>query len=115
MGYIKNCPGLSKMVAFPEHPSIESFDYLRRVAEDHNCRLSFDDNIKKILRMNEKGNNGVLACLCKVNTTCPCEDLDKDLETEGHCYCNIMYRSPLFFEGLVKRAEETTEKMQRAP
>lgn len=35
------------MTAFPEYPSTGSFDYLRRVAEEHNCKLSFDDNIRR--------------------------------------------------------------------
>ena len=80
------------MVAFPDYPSTGSFDYLRRVAEAHNCKLSFDDNIDKVLRMNEKGENRKLACLCKVQTSCPCNELEEDLERNGHCYCNIFWR-----------------------
>lgn len=80
------------MTAFPEYPSTGSFDYLRRVAEEHNCKLSFDDNIDKVIRMNEKGSNGVLACLCKIGTPCPCNEIDEDLEANGKCYCGIFRR-----------------------
>jgi len=81
------------MPAFTEYPSTMSFDYLRVHAERLNCKLNFDDNIEKVLRMNEKGSDGVLACLCKVGTPCPCPDVEKDLERDGVCYCGIFRRA----------------------
>jgi len=79
------------MAAFTENPPEESFDYLQKVAEEHKCLLSYNKNLPKILRMNEKGENGVLACLCKVGTSCPCNELDEDLKTAGKCYCGIFW------------------------
>lgn len=74
------------MPAFTECPSTMSFNYLRVHAERLNCKLNFDDNI-------EKGSDGVLACLCKVGTPCPCPDVEKDLERDGVCYCGIFRRA----------------------
>ena len=65
--------------------------YIQRIARYNNCKINFDDKLTEIEKMNEKGSNGVLGCLCK-NSPCPCKDLKKDLEANGICYCEIFKR-----------------------
>lgn len=83
------------MPAFNEQPISNSFDYLRRVAMYYNCYQHFDKYIDKVEKMNEKGEYGYLSCLCKVDTRCPCPEIEKDLQERGRCYCGIFRRISL--------------------
>jgi ferredoxin-thioredoxin reductase catalytic subunit len=83
------------MTAFEDSWVYYSFGYLAQTARAYDCNPCFDgiENItKKVAKMNEKGDNGYLGCLCKVNTMCPCTDLEKDLQDKGVCYCGIFRR-----------------------
>ena len=70
----------------------ELFNYFRVLAQKYNCNPCFDDKIKEIEAMNEKGQNGKPACLCKTNTSCPCKGAPDDIEKDGACYCEIFRR-----------------------
>ncbi|MDD4588900.1 MAG: hypothetical protein PHG06_00525 [Parabacteroides sp.] len=78
------------MAAF--NSTTELYDYFRHKAQDLNCNPCMDRHIKKIELMNEKGESGTPACLCKVGTMCPCEGANRELEADGVCYCGIFER-----------------------
>lgn len=80
------------MPAFNDQPISNSFNYLRRVAMYYNCNQNFDEYKDKVEMMNQKGEYGYLACLCKVDTRCPCIEIVKDLDENGMCYCGIFRR-----------------------
>jgi len=67
----------------------ELFNFFRRKAREFGCNPCLDRSIKKIELMNVKGTPGKPACLCKVDTSCPCEDVIRELEADGVCYCGI--------------------------
>jgi hypothetical protein len=70
----------------------ELFDYFRRNARKLNCNPCFDDKQTEIREMNEKGSNGLPACLCKANTVCPCQGAVTEIERDGACYCEIFIK-----------------------
>jgi ferredoxin-thioredoxin reductase catalytic subunit len=70
----------------------ELFNFFRREAQKLGCNPCMDRHIKKIELMNSKGVPGKPACLCKVNTSCPCEDVIRELEADVACYCGIFER-----------------------
>ncbi len=70
----------------------ELFNHFRRNAQALGCNPCFDSKIEEIEAMNEKGSNGVPACLCKTDTGCPCKDAQKEIERDGECYCGIFRR-----------------------
>jgi ferredoxin-thioredoxin reductase catalytic subunit len=68
------------------------YDYFRHKAQDLNCNPCMDRHIKNIELMNDNGESGKPVCLCKMGTTCPCEDVNRELEADGVCYCGIFER-----------------------
>lgn len=75
------------MAAFDSDTDL--YSYFRQEAQKLNCKVCFDKKQDKINKMNNKGSGGVPACLCKVNTPCPCDDVKEDLERDGVCYCVV--------------------------
>ena len=67
----------------------ELFNYFRQKASEMNCKQCFDKKQDELHAMNREGENGVPNCLCKINTPCPCEDVEDDLLIDGICYCEI--------------------------
>jgi len=80
------------MTAFPENSVTKTLSYLRQKASEMGCNTCFDGSMIEVMEMNEKGSNGVLACLCKANTPCPCSGAVKEIERDGSCYCEIFRR-----------------------
>ena len=68
------------------------YDYYRRTAQKLGCGVCFDGKQKEIEVMNENGSNGLPACLCKKGSSCPCRNVEKELERDGICYCEIFVR-----------------------
>jgi ferredoxin-thioredoxin reductase catalytic subunit len=69
---------------------------------------------------------GVPICLCSVYVegfvpleivSCPRNGCAKEISENGICNCHVFKKvgTPLFFSELLKRTEETTENMKRAP
>lgn len=81
------------MTVFKEYPVTQSLNYMRVHAEELNCKLCFDGVTEEILKMNEKGKDGKLACLCKIGVSCPCDEVEKELEANGVCYCGIFRKA----------------------
>lgn len=83
------------MPAFKTNVYTEVTDHVRRNAEMLGCKLSMGSKkVKKLLDMNERGYVGEdgkphIACLCKVNTYCPCQEAPEEVKTTDHCYCEI--------------------------
>lgn len=69
------------------------FDYFRRKAQEFGCNPCFDSKIADIHAMNEKGSNEVPGCLCSVKfRKCPCDGVEKQIEKNGECHCEIFRR-----------------------
>jgi len=67
----------------------ELFDYYRKHAGKLGCKQCFDEKKDEIRAMNREGADGGPNCLCKVDTPCPCDDVEIDLLVDGICYCEI--------------------------
>lgn len=80
------------MSAFPDFPVTNSIDNLRIHASTMNYDQCFDGHLMEIYDMEEKGKDGVLYCLCKVDTPCPCPESVGEIEKKGQCYCGIFRR-----------------------
>jgi len=80
------------MSAFPDFPVMSAINCLRMHASKMGYNQCFDGHLMAIWDMEEKGRNGVLYCLCKVDTPCPCPDSVGEIEREGQCYCGIFRR-----------------------
>jgi hypothetical protein len=74
------------MSAFPNIPVIGPLNYLRKIAMEYNCNPCFDGKDEEIQAMDEKGKDGVLYCLCKIDA--PCKPCDEFLNTKK-CYCEM--------------------------
>lgn len=78
------------MPAFPT--TTELFDYFRRNAQKLNCNPCFDDKQAEIREMSEKGSNGLPACLCRIDISCPCENALIEIVKTGKCSGGIFMR-----------------------
>lgn len=68
------------------------YSHFRQKAQEYNCNPCFDDVKEEIKVMNERGEHGILYCLCKIGKTCPCNALVNELERDGVCHCGIFRR-----------------------
>lgn len=82
------------MAAFPEeYFETKMRNYLRKLAIKTGCNPNIDNRVtsEDLRAMNEKGDDGRPGCNCKLSK-CPCKELKMDLDTMGHCYCEILWR-----------------------
>ncbi len=68
------------------------FSYFRHEAQKLGCNPCFDDKQTEIEAMNHEGTDGQPKCLCKIATSCPCEEAHGDIEQDGECYCGVFRR-----------------------
>lgn len=79
------------MPAFPT--TTELFDFFRHTAQDLGCNPCMDRHIHEIELMNQNGESGEPACLCKVGTACPCDNVSRELDDYGECCLGIFERA----------------------
>jgi len=80
------------MSAFPVDPVTNSVNYMRIHASKMGYEQCFDGHLLAIYDMEEKGKDGVLYCLCRVDTPCPCPESVDEIERNGQCHCGIFRR-----------------------
>lgn len=80
------------MSAFLDFPITSSLNCLRMHASKMGYNQCFDGHLMEISDMEEKGRNGVLYCLHKVDTPCPCPDSVWEIERNGQCHGGIFRR-----------------------
>lgn len=75
-----------------ESPVTSSMNCLRMYASKMGYNQCFDGYLLAICEMEEKGKDGVLYCLCKIDMPCPCPDSVGEIEINGQCQCGIFRR-----------------------
>lgn len=70
----------------------ELYNFFRKTAQDLGCNLCFDDKQPEIEAMNKEGTDGKLKCRCKLETFCPCDEAQEEIEQDGKCYCEVFVR-----------------------
>lgn len=81
----------------------KNLERLQTVALTKGLRLNADNSrLEKVIGMmtDNFSQHGLHYCPCKqqndipqpkVDVTCPCENLNKEIEAQGHCKCRVFY------------------------
>jgi len=73
---------------------------LETIANSHKWQLNPNDKVVCMIlkKANDnKANLGEFYCPCKLQRVptniCPCHDSQQEIDTTGHCHCNLFYKT----------------------